>query len=434
MLSKRTWFAITILGFLGSLAWVVENQYFNTFLYNEVTPDPRPISWMVAASAVTATLASILMGTLSDRLRHRWGRKPFLLIGYILWGITTALFPTAAFISTVSAAVFLAILFDCIMTFLGSTANDSVFHAYVADITTEQNRGKVIGILEILTWVATLFVYGGAGFVISAVGYYTFFYIVGGVVLVLGLIAGLLVEEKKTEAPEIKETYFQQLISSFTNSRSKLPRDLWLVLFGITLWGAAQNVFFPYLLIYIDHYLGKTDIEVSIIVFFGILIGGIGTAYPLGLLVDKWGRKAIALLAVVAEAIGLFAFSLAKPEGSSNLYLVIAGILWLAPISAWTIATSAWTKDLFPTDKRGQFGGFVILFSVALTMIPGPLLGSWLTTTYGIHTVIDGQEAFIPTALIFQVSAAATLLASIPLFLTKRNKPAKVDTSALPAN
>jgi MFS family permease len=419
MLKKRTWVAIIILGFLGSLAWGVENQFFNTFIYDNISPDPRPISWMVNASAIMATLASIFMGTLSDRNRHRWGRKPFLLIGYILWGVATALFPTSAMFNTVSTAVFMAILFDCVMTFLGSTANDSVFHAYVADVTTVENRGKVMGILEILSWVALLFVYGGAGIIIDLLGYYAFFYIVGGLVLVLGFIAGLLLEENKTEAPVITESYFQQLRNSFSKSQSSLPRELWFVLIGITLWGVAQNVFFPYLMTYINHFLEKTNTESSIIVFFAILIGGIGTAYPLGLLVDKWGRKNVALVAIVAEAIGLVGFSLAR----SNLALVLTGILWLAPISAWTIATSAWTKDLFPQDKRGQFGGYVIMFSVLFTMIPGPLLGSWLITNYGIHTVLNGLEAFIPTPIIFQVAGIATLLASIPLFLIKTRKP-----------
>ena len=96
--------------------------------------------------------------------------------------------------------------------------------------------------------------------------------------------------------------------------------------------------------------------------------------------------------------------------------MIIGGILFLAPISAWTIAIGAWSKDLFPEEKRGQFAGYVILFSVAFTMIPGPLLGSWLSTTYGLRAIIDGQQAYIPTPLIFQAGAIATLAAAIPLF------------------
>lgn len=418
MLTKRTWVAIIILGFLGSLAWGVENQFFNTFIYNTITPDPRPVSWMVAASAITATLASIFMGALSDRIRSRFGRKPFLLIGYLGWGITTALFPTAAFFHSIGLAVFMAITFDCIMTFFGSSANDSVFHAYVADITTTHNRGKVMGVLEILTWVALLIVYGGAGIIIDALGYYAFFYLIGGLVFVLGLVASLLLQEPKVALEKPKGSYWSQITDTFRWSTLKQQRDLFMLLISITLWGVAQNIFFPYLMIYINTYLEIPTMQASLIIFCAILFGGIATAYPLGLLADRWGRKNVALAAVVAEMVGLIAFSLARSVPT----LILTGILWLAPISAWTIATSAWSKDLFPEDKRGQFGGYVILFSVALTMVPGPLLGSWLITTFGIPTVLDGKAGFIPTSLIFQAGGIATLLAAIPLLRIGKQK------------
>jgi len=74
-LSPRIWIALLLLGFAGQLAWGVENQYFNTFVYDNISPDPRPISWMVAASALTATLTTILMGALSDRVRSRWASE-----------------------------------------------------------------------------------------------------------------------------------------------------------------------------------------------------------------------------------------------------------------------------------------------------------------------------------------------------------------------
>lgn len=422
MLNKRTWIAVIILGFLGSLAWGVENQFFNTFIYNNISPDPRPVSWMVAASAITATLASIFMGAFSDRVRNRWGRKPFLLIGYLAWGVTTALFPTAAFFHPIGIAIFMAIMVDCIMTFFGSSANDSVFHAYVADITSVENRGKVMGVLEILTWVALLFVYGGAGLVIDAVGYFPFFYIVGGLVFILGLIASLLLQEHKTEYIPPKEGYFSSIVNTFRWKSLKEHQDLLYLLIAITLWGVAQQIFFPYLMIYIMHFLKIETIQASLIIFLAILLGGMATAYPLGMLADKWGRKKVALLAVVGEMIGLLAFSFSR----SFVALIITGILWLAPISAWTIATGAWSKDLFPEEKRGQFGGYVILFSVAFTMVPGPLIGSWLTTNFGIHTILNGKEAFIPTPIIFQAAAVATLLAIIPiLFMKKSTKSQK---------
>lgn len=414
-LSRRIWAGLILLGFAGQLAWGVENQFFNTFLYNKITPDPRPISWMVAASAITATLTTILMGTLSDRTRGRWGRRrPFILLGYLVWGLFTALFPSAAFFKPVALAVGMAILFDCLMTFFGSTANDAALNAYITDVTDLNNRGRVVAVLEILTWVAILIVYGGAGLIIQALDYYAFFYIISGLVLALGLAGGLLIRDQPVMG-QPQGGYWAQIAESFRWRNLIENRNFFLVLMGISLWAIAQNIFFPYLIIYLQHYIKLETMQASILIAVAILVGGILLAYPLGLLVDRWGRKPVALLAVIAEMIGLLLFSFSR----SFLALTVTGVLWLIPLTAWTIATQTWSKDLFPEDRRGQFAGYYLLFWVAVPMILGPLTGGWLATRYGIPTVIDGQAGFIPTPLLFQAAAIFTLLAALPVWRAK---------------
>ena len=389
----------------------LKNQFFNTFVYDQITPDPRPISWMVAASAITATLTTILMGALSDRTRTRWGRRrPFILFGYLLWGVATAAFPSAALFYPIGLAVGMAILFDCVMTFFGSTANDAALNAYVADVTTPSNRGRLVSLLYIASAVANLVIYAGAGMIIERWGYFPLFYLVGGGVILIGLIGGLLIQEP-TLPPLSEGSYWGQIADTFRWESLRRHRDFFLLLLAMGLWGVAQQIFFPYLLIYLNHYLKLPPSTATLLVFIAILFGSILSAYPLGLLTDRWGRKRMAALAVLAEMLGLSAFSLARSE----VTLALTGILWLGAGTAWGIATNAWSKDLFPEDKRGQFAGYVILFTVAFTMIPGPLVGGWLATRYGIPTVLNGQPGFIPTPLIFQAAAAATLLAAFPL-------------------
>ncbi len=421
MLAKRIWVAVILLGFSGQLAWSVENQFFNTFMYDRITPDPRPISWMVAASAITATVASILMGALSDRTRSRWGvRRPYILVGYITWGLFTALYPTAAFLRPMGLAVWMAILFDSLMTFCGSTANDAAFNAYVADVTTVHNRGRVVGVVQLLTWVALLVVYGGAGLFIQALGYDLFFYLLGGVVILFGIVGGALMREAPPQArPE--GSFASQIANTLRWRSLRENRDLFLVLLAMGLWGVAQQIFFPYLIIYLNHFLQLPTAQASLLIFVAILVGGILASYPVGLLTDRWGRRRLAIVTVVAEVVGLFLFSLAR----SLPALALTAILWLAPITAWMISIGAWSKDLFPEDKRGQFAGYVILFSVAFTMVPGPLIGGWLSTAYGIPTVIDGRAGFIPTPIIFQAASAATILAILPLLATRRTTPSQ---------
>lgn len=417
-ISRSVWVALLALGFAGALAWAVENQFFNTFVYDRISPDPRPIAWMVAASAITATLTTLLMGTLSDRTRTRWGRRrPYLLLGYILWGILTALFPTAAVFHPIGMAVAMAIIFDSVMTFFGSTANDGALNAYVADVTTLENRGRVIGAMEIMKWIATLIVYGGAGLIIEMLGYDSFFYIIGGLVLVLGLVGGLLVrEEPVTTVPQ--GTYWSQIFSTFQLKNLIAHRDFFLVSLGIMAWGIAQQVFFPYLMIYLQHYIQLPTIQSSILIGIAILVGGILMAYPAGILTDRWGRRRVALLAVAMEMVGLTLFGLSH----NFVFLLITGVLWLAPMAAWTISTGSWTKDLFPEDQRGQFAGLFMIFFVALPMVPGPLLGSWISTTWGVPTILDGKAGVIPGPAIFFAAAAMTLLAAIPIYFAREKK------------
>lgn len=417
-LNQRIWIAVALLAFSGQLAWAVENQFFNTFLYNTITPDPRPVSWMVAASAVTATVTTLLMGTLSDRTRSRWGRRrPFLLFGYLAWGVMTALFPSAAFFRPVGLAIAMAILFDCLMTFCGSTANDAALNAYVTDVTTSENRGRMMSVIELLTWVAILIVYGGSGLLIENLGYFAFFYLIGGLVFVMGLVGGLLAQEEvPTDVPQ--KSYWKQLTEAFQWKTLTANQDFFLVLLGISLWAIAQNVFFPYLIIYLQHYIQLDTMTATITIAVSILVGGIALAWPIGLLVDRWGRKPTALVAVGAEMLGLVLFSLSR----TLVPLLATGILWLIPLTAWTIATGTWSKDLLPEDRRGQFLGFYLFFLVMIPMVLGPLVGGWLGTRFGIPTVINGQPGFIPTPLLFQVAGAATLLAAIPIGFAKEKR------------
>jgi MFS family permease len=407
---------LLLLALAGNLAWAVENQYFNTFLYDHITPDPQAVSLMVAITAVVSTVTAITMGTLSDRTRSKWGkRRPYIVVGYIFWGVLTAAFPMAALFQPVALGVFMAILFDSFMSFFGATASDAALNAYVADVTNTQNRGRVIGSMQIMTWVSYLIVYGGAGYIIQAFGYQTFFYVLGGLVTLIGIfVAPRLKETPSTEQPEMG--FWAQIASTFRLKALLEQRNLFLLLISLTLFMVAFNVFFPFLLIYMKHFLKLSILNSSIALAVTILVGGILMAYPIGLLVDRVGRRPVALAAVVCESVGLFLFSQAR----SLPIIILCSLLWLIPYTAWTISTQTWTKDLFPEDKRGQFAGYYIFFNVALTMIPGPLLGGWLANTYGIPTIIDGKAGVIPTPIVFQVAAVMVLLTLIPLLAIKK--------------
>jgi hypothetical protein len=61
MLTRRTWTALILFGSAEQLARAVENQFFDTVVHDNMTPDPRPISWVVAASVAASTLPAIFL-------------------------------------------------------------------------------------------------------------------------------------------------------------------------------------------------------------------------------------------------------------------------------------------------------------------------------------------------------------------------------------
>jgi MFS family permease len=214
-LSTRFWLALTLFSLVGQIAWVVENMYLNVFIYKMFHASAADISAMVMASAIAATLTTIFIGALSDKIGKR---KLFMCVGYLLWGISIlcfvfirteiieALFPMA--LSSAAVGVSLVIIFDCVMTFFGSSANDAAFNAWLTDSTDSSNRGAAEGINAMMPLVSILAVFGGfMAFDLSlAESWSTIFIIIGVVVLAVGIAGFFLIEEPTFEKQ--KGSYF----------------------------------------------------------------------------------------------------------------------------------------------------------------------------------------------------------------------------------
>lgn len=419
-ISPRAWFVMAALAITGQIAWAVENSWFNTFVYDTITPDPRPVAWMVAASAITATLTTLLMGTLSDRARTRWGRRrPFILFGYICWGLSTILFPTVAYVKISSLAVALVVLADSLMTFFGSTANDAAFNAWTADIAASNQRGRVEGVLNLSVFIAQIVAMVAAGMLIENVGYFLFFYALGAIVMLVGLVAGILLPEPPLpEVAEPRRPFWSEFGELFSLDTLRQNRDLFVLLIFIMITSIGMQVSFPYMIVYLNNYVGVTKSQFSII-GGAVMVGSALVAIPFGILADRWSKRAMMALALVISSLGGILLSLFR----SLPLLALSGFLWQGFAVATSIASVAWMKDLLPEQNRGKFLGIRMIFWIAIPMIIGPAIGSALIQAYGIPTVTNGEAGFIPVPIIFQVGSLVSLLGLIPLlFIRKRHE------------
>ncbi len=415
-IGRRNWVMIFMLGISGQIAWAVENTWFNTFVFDTLTPDPQPIAWMVAASAITATLTAYVLGAYSDRTKSKWGRrKPYIVFGYIFWGILTAIFPTVSSLQPVGFAIIMVIVADSVMTFFGSAANDAAFNAWVTDITDTTNRDRLQGVLSVTMLIANLVALGLAGFIIDSYGYFVFFYTLGGFVTLTGIISTLIIEDPVTEITE-RKPIFRDMVDSLRPKTVRENKTLYLLLGYLALTGIAMQISAPFDFIYIEHYLGISKTMISVL---GALLIPVGVVLSLiySSKSHKFNRKKI--LAVVPFLLFLTSIGMYFVRDFTWLVIVYLPLSLIGMIA--TITLFAWIQDNYPEGEIGKFQGIRLVFMVLLPMVIGPPIGAFIVQTFGIPTILNGIPGFIPTPEIFIFRGLVALLAIIPiLFISKQ--------------
>ena len=419
-LKGKTWSLLILFGLIGQIAWIIENMYFNVFLYKTVTQNPNVLAAMVASSAIVATVTTLIMGVLSDK----WGkRKPFIVYGYIIWGFIIASFSLIStanvesvfpYANVVMLTATIVVVMGCVMTFFGSLANDAAFNAWVTDITNSQNRGRAEGLLSIMPLIALLLVFGVLDGLTRADNWTAFFIIVGAMVTLSGVLGIFILKDK----PNIEKTNFD-LIYGFRPKNIKENKDLYKVLFLLLLCCIAQQIYFPFILIYIEYNLGISDYAfiLAVVLIVAALISIIG-----GRLVDRFGSKPFYFIFNGIFVVGLILMFLHGIGLSSDSPFFIPSLIGAATLMiggnmALIMVLNAAVRNYTPPTKRGHFNGIRLIFGVMLPMIIGPFIGARIITEGPTYIDEFGVEQIVPNAALFVGSAVVALLLFIPMVI-----------------
>ena len=424
-LSGKFYLALTLFSLIGQIAWVVENMYLNVFIYKMFNASAADISAMVAASAVAATLTTVFIGALSDKIGKR---KLFMCGGYILWGISilafilirediiSAVFPMVA--SAASVGISLVIILDCLMTFFGSSANDAAFNAWLTDSVDSSSRGTAEGINAMMPLVAILAVFGGfMAFDLDAPKSWTYiFAIIGAVVLLIGILGFFIIKE-----PDIKpvgDGYFRTVIYGFLPSTVKKNLSLYFYLIAFIIFNTSIQIFMPYLILYYEVSLGMADYV--FIMAPAIILASVVTAVW-GKVYDKKGFSLSSLCSLVWLAAGyilLYSFK-------QTALVFIGSLLMMCGYLSGMAVFGAKIRDLTPEGKSGMLQGVRIFSQVLVPGVIGPFIGKTVLANAEKIVNSDGTKSFVPNENIFIAALGAIALLALFLLVFKKTKTNK---------
>ncbi len=451
-LGVREWIAIILIGFAGQLAWAIENNYINMWVYSQ-TGNSEYITWMTMASAVAAAITTFFMGALSDRLGSR---KYFIAGGYTIWGVSVFAFSLisrhnmALSYGAQSAALWVGIwmtVIDCAMTFFGSTANDACFNAHVTDVTNKSNRGKVESFLSILPLIATIVVLLVQGLVgagssptpeqqeeinalgITAAEYLTkpwmiFFGIFGSIITIIG-IASFFILPKENIVPNKQRGYMASVIYGFRPKVIKSNPDFYIACLAFMAFNMAMDSFLPYFMVYFQndpniHGFGLNLTGMKFYLIVGIIIVAASLiVIGIGLVMDKIGKRKLLLPSIGVASIAFLLMFFAK-----DLWLLgVAGALMMGGYLVGTAVLGAMLRDETPEGNAGLFQGVRIVMTVMIPMIVGSSVSSAIMKATGGTEINEyGETVATPTNAMFLVALGFLLLSLIPcvwLFVRK---------------
>ena len=331
----------------------------------------------------------LLFAPIWGRLSDKHGRKPAILLGLLgnaaaLIGFGLATDYVWLFIARSAAGIASAAVLPSVM-------------AYVADITTSEERGRGMGLMGAAM---------GLGFILGpAIGgvmgsHDMPFFVAGGLSLLTFIFALILLPESLQKSPTGKALGDQHEWVSpreiFRRTTLKSPlTPLFLVAFFSTFSFSGLEMTFP-LFIEDKWNYGEREMGWMFMVMGAIVVplqGGL-----LGRLINKFGERRIILIGLLLNALGMVLLLTAYSFASLTLYLTIAGIgnQLIRPTN---------TSWISKQTRIGQGAAIGIMDAfLSLGRILGPLLGGWLYA----------KEAY-PYAVLAGILVVAMLCLYFPL-------------------
>lgn len=250
------------------------------------------VGLLVAAFSFTQLIFSPLAGRLSDN----WGRKKIIIIGMLIFAVSELIFG----LSNTAFFLFAARMLGGI----GAALIMPAVMAYTADVTSGEERGKGMGLINAA--ITTGFIIGpGIGGFIAEYGIRVPFYAAAVAGTIAAIVTLIVLPESKPQVvgDQVKEVVKlpkQNLFTQLANSYRQ-PYFLALVIVLIASFGLAnyETVFG----LFVDQKFGFTAKDIAVIITFGSIAGAIVQVTVFGWILNKFGEKNVVSFCLLMAAL-----------------------------------------------------------------------------------------------------------------------------------
>lgn len=353
---------------------------------------------VVGALTASFSLFQFLFAPVLGALSDRYGRRPVLLISLTGAALSYVLFGLADRFAVFGAEAVLAALFISRIIAGITGGSISTAQAYIADVTTPENRARGLGMLGAAFGLG--FMMGPAiGGLLSAVSLSAPAF--AAAALTFGNVIFGFFKLPESLAPEDR-TGATASINPFRRLRVLVGREaIRPLLAGVLLLNLAFAGLQSNFAVFAEARFGFGPTEIAFLFAFIGLMAVIMQGFLIRRLVPIFGeaRLAVTGLALMAAAFALIAF-----VPAAWLLYPVVGLLSVGSGLATPSLTSLISRRVSPREQGGVLGGTQALTS--LTMVVGPLVAGLLFDAVGPATPYLAGAALV-------AGACATLFAAL---------------------
>ncbi len=373
---------------------------------------------IVGALTASFSLFQFLFAPVLGALSDRYGRRPVLLLSLTGAGLSYILFGMAESFAPLGAVAVLAVLFVSRIIAGLTGGSISTAQAYIADITTPENRARGLGM------IGAAF---GLGFMLGPA--------IGGLLSTVSLSAPAFAAAALTfgnvifgyfrlpeSLPAANRSATLASVNPFRRVQAVINRQaIRPLLIGVLLLNLAFAGLQSNFAVFTDSRFGFGPTQIAFVFAFIGLMAVIMQGFLIRRLVPMFGEARLAITGMALMTVG-FALIALVPAGWM-LFPAVA-ILSIGSGMATPSLTSLISRRVSPQEQGGVLGGTQALTS--LTMIVGPLVAGLLFDAVG------PASPYLAGALLI-ASACAVLFVALRPELTRGPAVAQPTTVSTPA-